>query len=96
MAIQDGDILRCKKNWYLRNDCCCYVGEHFVVGDLDGGDYKQIQSVRLYNVNNSYVNIAFRPVNENLSSDLRYLWDHFENKYSRAKRIIKKYGFKDR
>lgn len=92
MSLKLGDILFCKKDFYYNDNCCCSIGEKFIVTKT----YEENNSVDmcfhlLENVNNSNIIIYFitdEDMKENNTN--KYIWNHFKN-FSRIKDIAKQF-----
>lgn len=97
MIANIGDILKCKKaySYTIKGDRhYCRKGDLFLVDEFDeyDGTFKMINDKRTgdsrimwfyYDETNQYYQTI---------KLLKCLFDHFETKLDRAKRIIKKYG----
>lgn len=90
MDIKIGDILRCKKEFYYSNRCYTMKSESYVITRI----YDTEISLTPCLDNFDRTNISF-VVDKNHSNHIQsYIWDHFETKLDKAKRIIS--GYKNR
>lgn len=95
--VKLGGILKCKKTFRFKSNVFIKKSDKWCVGNIKM--YKSGHIISLYHINN--INIRLRLWNEkdNWKDSVRqlghnsipYLWDYFESKTERAKRIIKQY-----
>ena len=83
MLMQIGDKLYCKKDFRFRNSSF-HTGEYYIITHM------KITTCALRS--SEYTSVGFYLNNTILESDTyKYLWNHFETKTDRAKRIIDGY-----
>ena len=85
--MQVGDILYCKKDFYFNETCFVTKNKHYIISHYAGG-YLSMDSV----IKDRNSGIDFVDNREDvIDDDMGYVWDHFETKIEKAKRIIKQY-----
>lgn len=99
MNFKVGDILYCKKYNHWDGTDYCYVGQVFKIINLISEDRCGLRCIGFKDKeDNTYNTVSYWVINDDEDvisrfkvSGLEYIWDYFETKTERAKRVIEEY-----
>ena len=86
MKLKEGDSIYCKKSVHYNTERFCIAGVKYEVGTVRKGVYS------LYPINNDRIRygIVFSKFEDNGKHE--FIWDYFETKKERGKRIIENFN----